>query len=174
MLRFLTRAPAAGACALLFALGACASAPALSASRAASPQRIELRELPEPAALSLLDRLLLEQRQLPVAGWKVLLPARTDFEVDLRIGESRFGVEWVSPRDRELYGAALPEPDPGGQLRLLRAAAAGEQPLILLLDDRNYRLALGGRVSEEEGARELEQRLRRDLGDFLQYARGQE
>src|SRR5690348_6316189 len=117
-------APRAGAL-LLCWLCACASAP-----RAAAPERApasaEPSELPEPAALSLIDRLLLEQRQLPVEGWEVRLPEQRELEVDLRIGSSRFGVEWVSAGDRARDGKVLPAPDPSGQLRVVRAQDAHE------------------------------------------------
>ena len=168
-------APALGAwCLVLFS--ACASGP----QPAAEPAPRELRALSEPAALTLLDRLLLEHRQLPVEGWRVRLAERTDFEVDLRLGNSRFGIEWVSARDRALDGAALPQPDPGGQLRVVSAMAAPPRSaaavppmeasgpaLILVLDDRSY--ARDARESAWERERALEQRLRADVGDFIAY-----
>jgi hypothetical protein len=122
----------------------------------------------------LLDRLLLEQRQQPIEGWRVRLPERADFEVDLRLGDTRFGVEWVSPADRATLGASLPEPDPSGQLRVVRGEAASEPALILLLDDRSYRLAQRDAAEPAgERERELEDRLRRDLHDFIDYAHSQ-
>jgi hypothetical protein len=164
-----SRAPLAGA-ALLFALCACASAPR-PARR--DPAPVELRALPERTALSLIDRLLVEQRQLPAFGWRVHLAEQADFEVDVRLGESRFGIEWVSAGDRAAVGEALPEPDPGGQLRVVRALEASEPALILVLDDRSYRMARDPHASLAQSERTLERRLRRDLHDFIAYARSQ-
>ena len=161
-------APVLGAtAALCLALSACAAGP-----RPAPREPVRaapLQPLPEPAALSLLDRLLLEQRQLPVEGWRVRLAERADFEVDLRLGESRFGIEWVSAGDRAIAGAVLPEPDPAGQLRVVSALEASEPALILVLDERSYRVAPDARESE----RGVERRLRRDVQDFIAYAVGQ-
>jgi hypothetical protein len=163
-------------------LCACASAPAPAAvaatpSAGAAPAR---RSLDETEALSLIDELLLEAKQRPVPGWHVALPTRGELDVDVRIGESDFGIEWVSALDRSRYGDALPAPAPAGQLRLLSAAEGGpgRTALILVLDHETYQLAASGtptaRAFAPPGeARELERRLRRDLTDFLDYARSQ-
>jgi hypothetical protein len=164
------RAPLVGAT-LLFALSACAAAPRPAPEDPA--RAVEPSALPEPAALSLIDRLLLEQRQMAAFGWRVRLAERTDFEVDVRLGESRFGIEWVSAGDRAAAGAVLPEPDPSGQLRVVSALEQSEPALILVLDDRSYRLAGDPRASRAEGERVIEQRLRRDLHDFVVYAQSQ-
>jgi hypothetical protein len=162
-------APLVGAT-LLCVLSACATAPR-PAPRDPAPR--ELHALAEPAALSLIDRLLIEQRQLPAFGWQVRLAERTDFEVDVRLGESRFGIEWVSAGDRALAGAVLPEPDPSGQLRVVSALERSEPALILVLDDRSYGVARDPRASLAESERTLEQRLRQDLHDFVAYAQSQ-
>ena len=157
-------APALGAlCLVVFS--ACASAPR------AAPQQHSTRDFrapSEPVALSVLDRLLIEQRQLPVEGWRVRLDEGDDLEVDLRLGSSHFGIEWVSARDRQRGGAALPEPDPGGQLRVVSASEASGPVQILVLDARSY--ARDASESAWQSERVLEQRLRADVQDFIAYA----
>jgi hypothetical protein len=162
-----TFAIALGSC--LLACGACASGPS-AAPAEARPSAIPTHALPEPAALTLIDRLLVEQRQLPAFGWRVRLADQVDFEVDVRLGASRFGIEWVSARDRVAEGVELPEPDPHGQLRVVRAVEASEPALILVLDDRSYRVAGGAYEARAQSERALEHRLRRDLQDFVAFA----
>jgi hypothetical protein len=164
-------------------LVACASTPQ-PAPRAPEPQtRAPLRSLDEPEAIALIERLLREAKLHPIAGWQVALPERAAFEVDLRLGDTGFGIEWVSAQDRTRYGELLPAPGPGGQLRLLSGAPdVRPKPLILVLDHESYRFAsragshsakLQAASPDDVQARDLEQRLRRDLMDFLEYARSQ-
>jgi hypothetical protein len=149
----------------------CASAPRAEPAHAES---LVLSQLTEREAISIVDRLLLEQRQQPVTGWRVRLPRRAQLDVDVRLGDSPFGVEWVSRQDRALLGSNLPEPDPSGQLRVVRGEAAREPALILLLDDRSYRLVRGADAQgSDEDERALEDRLRQDLRDFIEYAQSQ-
>lgn len=161
----------------------CAAGPA-PAPRAPQPiARAPLRSLDEQEAIALIERLLREAKLHPIAGWQVDLPKRAEFEVDLRLGDTGFGIEWVSAQDRTRYGELLPSPGPGGQLRLLSAGQdARPQALILVLDHESYRLPtrdgshtaqLHAHSPDDAQVRDLEQRLRRDLMDFLEYARSQ-
>ena len=99
------------------------------------------------------------------------LAPRAGLDVDVRLGDSGFGIEWVSDKDRLAYGDRLPAPDPDGQLRLLRADDGHGQPvLILVLDHETYRFASDARAARELGdERDVKQRLRRDLQDFIDY-----
>jgi hypothetical protein len=169
-----------GAMAMLLA---CASGPQPTTPAPQPEQRAPLRSLDEPEAIALIERLLREAKLRPVAGWQVALPERAAFEVDLRLGDTGFGIEWVSAQDRTRYGELLPAPGPGGQLRLLNGAEdARPKPLILVLDHESYRFAsrdrshtaqLHAASPDGDDVRDLEQRLRRDLMDFLEYARSQ-
>jgi hypothetical protein len=162
---------------------ACASGPAPATFAPRPESSAPLRSLDEPEAIALIERLLREAKLRPVPGWQVALPERDAFEVDLRLGDTGFGIEWVSAQDRTRYGRLLPSPGPGGQLRLLSGAEnARPKPLILVLDHESYRFASHDRPHAAElhaanpdadQVRDLEQRLRRDLMDFLEYARSQ-
>jgi hypothetical protein len=158
-----------GAC-----LGACASGPRPAPARGHAPP--ELQSLDETRALRLIDELLVEAEQQPrIEHWIVELEPHAGLDVDVRLGQSGFGIEWVSDQDRLAYGDRLPAPDPEGQLRLLRADDGHGQPvLILLLDDESYRFASDARAARELGdERDMKQRLRRDLQEFIDYTKTQ-
>jgi hypothetical protein len=162
---------------------ACASVPQPPAPAPEALAPTKFRSLDEGEAIALLERMLREAKLRPIPGWQVALPKRTDFEVDLRLGDTGFGIEWVSAQDRTRYGSLLPAPGPGGQLRLLSGAEGERKPaLILVLDHESYRFVerdpaktavLQARPPDDAQMRDVEHRLRRDLTDFLEYARSQ-
>jgi hypothetical protein len=158
---------------LFVALAGCADAQRPRPAYASAP---ELRSLKESDAIALIDELLREARWQPVPSWTVEVPPYAELEVDVRLGDTSFGIEWVSEEDRERYGGLLPAPDPDGQLRLLTGAGSDPQgrPLILVLDHETYRFA--NQHAQVEGIHDLhdaEELLRRDLTDFIEYARSQ-
>jgi hypothetical protein len=164
-------------------LAACASGPQPAPPPPEALQTSKLRSLDEGEALALIEELLREAKLQPVAGWHVAIAKRGELEVDLRLGDSGFGIEWVSAQDRNRYGSLLPAPGPGGQLRLLSGTKDDKpQALILVLDHESYRFPerSSGHTAElhrprgdDAQVRDVEQRLRRDLSDFLEYARSQ-
>lgn len=165
------RSPKLLAIALLLT-SACASAPPAPKAKDA-PGQARIGFLDEREALAVIDELLLEARLEPVAGFEVDLPERRDFKVDVRLGKAAVGIEWISEQDRARYGRLLPAPDPGGQLRVLSGGDKNGQPaLILLLDHESYAFprAPKGDASAE---RDAERKLRRDLRDFIEYAKTQ-
>ena len=73
----------------------------------------DLQSLDETRALALIDELLLEAEQEPRnERWTVELAPRAGLDVDVRLGRSGFGIEWVSDKDRLAYGDRLPHPIP--------------------------------------------------------------
>lgn len=159
-----------GCSSLVLLLVACATPLPPTAQHARAPAE----PVTEPEALALIDAILVESQVTAVPGWRIELPPQTAIEVDLRLGDSSFGIEWVTPEDRERLGGALPDPDPQGQLRLLSGQApdAAARPLVLLLDAESYAQSDG--AERDARTREhLRKRLQRDVGDFLEYVRGQ-
>jgi hypothetical protein len=135
----------------------------------------ELRTLSENRALALIAEVLAEEGVARGAAWPVQIGPETELDVDVRLSSSRFGIEWISPQDRADLGEAVPEPAPGGQLRIVPGTGEDAGAQILVLDHSAYEFA-----NEREhvqrgvpGARETEGRLRRDVRDFLEYVRGQ-
>ena len=99
----------------------------------------------------------------------LLLPATSFALIDV----PRFGIEWVSSNDR-LVRDDLPQPLQDGQLRILPGTGEDAATQILLLDEQTYRFS-PDREAVQGGAlgmAEAELRLRRDVTDFVTYARG--
>lgn len=101
--------------------------------------------------------------------WSADIGADEPLEVDLRLEGTHYGIEWVSPQDRQDYGEAIPRPDPDGLLRILPGAGEDAQVQILVLDYEAYRYdpdpdrVRAGATS----VRDVEGRLQRDVRDFL-------
>lgn len=152
---------------LLVACGPAASA------RPASPA--DLRSISEARAIELIDQTLSEAGIQPRTGWTIDIGAEHPLDVDVRLANQRFGIEWVTPMDRDAYGEAIPQPDPTGQLRLLPGANADGQAQVLVLDERAYRFDPDLERVEHgaTGARDVESRIGRDVRDFIEYVRGQ-
>jgi hypothetical protein len=145
-------------------------------ARPAHAEAPQLHSLNENEAIALIDELLREAHWQPVPDWTVAVPPRAELEVDVRLGDSGFGIEWVSEEDRGRYGELLPYPDPAGQLRLLSGAEAdpNERVLILVLDHETYRFVPHPSFGDDAlDHQDVEQQLRRDLTDFIEYARSQ-
>lgn len=138
------------------------------------PRDDELRSLTESRALVLVQETLVEQSLARGAAFDMNIGGASPFEVDVRIADTRFGIEWVSAQDR-VNATELPEPPEGNQLQILPGRGDDSNVEVLLLDAARYRYDPDrDRVWEGSvSASEVEARLRRDVGDFLEYCRGQ-
>ena len=148
--------------------GACGSSS--EQGRTPTTPKRALRSMPEARALELIDGWLTEAAWIGRPGWIVPLAEHADLEVDLRLGGSRFGVEWVSGADRERYGSALPAPAPAGQLRLFTSPDGSQ---VLILDHEVYRSAREGTLDRTLVLSDSELRLRRDVLSFLAHVASQ-
>ena len=145
---------------------ACGGPPAASARTEA------LRILPEDHALSIVREALRDAGATASPTYAVDVGEEA-LEVDVALDASPFGIEWVSAYDRSRR-SDLPEPLQDGQLRILPGIGADADKQILILDERSYRFH-PDREAVEGGAigmAEAELRLRRDVSDFVTYARG--
>lgn len=138
-------------------------------------QSLEMRRLSEARAQEIIAELLTDQQVDATAGWTIAIGHDQPLDVDFRLAGGRFGIEWVSEQDRADYGDALPQPADGGQLRIMPGHGSDQSAQILILDHVSYDYA-----NEREhvqrgvtGASETEERLRRDVLDFLEFVRGQ-
>ena len=133
------------------------------------------RFLSEERALALVGEVLDEEGVAAERGWRIRVGG-APLEVDLRLAGSRFGIEWVSPADRQAHGQQLPDPDPNGQLRIVTGEGPDARDQVLVLDFRSYRFHNDPRAVERGApdADTVEARLRRDVRDFLVYVRGQQ
>ncbi|MCB9591526.1 MAG: hypothetical protein H6719_02230 [Sandaracinaceae bacterium] len=164
---------------VLLALGALTAAIAgCGASSRSSDRHAEAqnRTLDETRALMLIDEVLTEQGIPRNAAWVVPIRHGQELEVDVRLAQSHFGIEWMSPQDRADLGDAVPGPTTTGNLRIVPGFGDGHtEDQILILEHSTYDF-----VNEREsvqagraGARETEERLRRDVLDFIHYVQGQ-
>lgn len=134
-----------------------------------------LRRLTEGEALTLVAEAMREAGLEVGPPFSVDIGAPQPLEVDVRVGQTRFGIEWVSSQDRLDYGDAIPTPPADGSLLILPGRGEDEAVEILVLDAERYRYdpdpdrVYGGAVSSGEA----EARVRRDVRDFLEYCRGQ-
>jgi hypothetical protein len=154
----------------LVSLSACGGP---STGRTATPA--DLRDISEARAGDMIAELLLELGIAQSTQWNIDDGHGEPFEVDFRVAETLYGIEWVSPQDRVDYGDRIPEPDPTGQLQTLAGHGDDAGVQILVLDHRSYRYD-PDRERVQHGAtgvREVESRLRRDVRDFIEYVRGE-
>ena len=143
--------------------------------RPRGPTDADLRSFTEAEAQQVIGEELAEAGVSVSAQWPVEVGAQSPFEVDIRLAQSDFGIEWVSPQDRHDHGDRIPEPDPSGQLRIMPGLGDDAAAQVLVLESTSYRYDPDlERVQRGSiGAAETESRLRRDVRDFLQYVRGQ-
>ena len=143
--------------------------------RPRGPTEADLRSIHEAEAVDILTELLSESGVAASIHWEVNVGAPEPFQVDLRLAQTSYGIEYVSPQDRHDHGERIPRPDPSGQLRIMPGAGDDAQAQILVLDHSTYRYDPDReRVQRgSTGPAEAEERLRRDLRDFLEYVRGQ-
>ena len=136
---------------------------------------MERRSFTEAEALGIVVGVLRDVGLAPERAWPVSIPGGVSLEADFRIEGSRFGVEWISPQDRSDIGDVLPGPNEDGRLRVIAASSDDNEAQILLLEHSSYlhHSELAERGSGGLSVREAENRLARDLRDFLTYAQGQ-
>lgn len=154
----------------MLALAACGSSPSPRV-----PSDTYLRPLYEVQAFEVIRRTAIELGFTPEPKWSITLVGSTPLTVDFRLGETPFGIEWVSAEDRDAVGAALPNPDPHGQLRIVPGVGEDWQAQVLVVDHRVYQYdADPERVRRgAPGQREVERKLEQDIRDYLEYVRSQ-
>jgi hypothetical protein len=134
-----------------------------------------IRTLTEAAAIEIITEVL-QEAGIPLGStWLVSISPETELDVDLRLGSSNFGIEWISPQDREDVGTAVPMPAEGGQLRIVPGTGDDEAAQVLVLEHSAFEYANEREAVQAgvPGAGDAEGRLRRDVRDFLDYVQGQ-
>jgi hypothetical protein len=146
-----------------------------STQRPRGATEADLRSITELEAQEIARELMGEQGVAIQTGWRVNVGATEPFDVDVRLAQSQFGIEFVSAQDRHELGDRIPRPDPSGQLRIMPGAGDDAQVQILILDHTSYRYDPDReRVQRGSlGSAEAQDRLRRDMRDYLEYVRGQ-
>jgi hypothetical protein len=135
----------------------------------------ELLTLSEARALEIITGLL-DEESVPIgAPWTISLSHETQLEVDVRLGGSMFGIEWMSPQDREDMGDQVPGPTGDDRLRIVPGYGTDEGAQVLVLEHSSFEYANEREAVQRgtAGAHDVENRLRGVLRDYLDYARGQ-
>ena len=156
---------------LLLALPACGP----TATGRGETAAVEHRTIDENRALTQILEVLGAESVARGPAWSVSIGHETSLDVDVRLADSDFGIEWLSPQDRLDLGDAVPGPAEGGQLRIVPGTGGDSAAQILVMEHSSYRYVNEREhvQSGEPGAHDAEERLRRDVRDFLHYVRGQ-
>jgi hypothetical protein len=133
----------------------------------------EPRVLREAQGLLAVREALLSEGAL-AEGQAELTLAGQPFHADICFGDPAFAIEWVSADDRA-QGVQLPQARAESPLQIVSAERAAQAIQVLILDERAYGYE-GNSLLVQRGAPgidEAEQRVRRDVSDFVDYVRDQ-
>jgi hypothetical protein len=153
---------------LILLAGCAAAAPAGSKTGAPEP-----RLLSETQALLAVREALLSAGALAEGGATLTLDG-APLHADVRFGDPPFAIEWASADDRAHDAGATPA-TPESPLRIVSARDGERTVQVLVLDARAYGYEANS-LLVQRGAPSIddaEQRVRRDVADFLDYVRDQ-
>jgi hypothetical protein len=135
-----------------------------------------LRKLDEARAFEIMLGAFGEMNMQAERDRKLTTAASGEFEVDLAVPGKPVAIEYLDANDRNALSAALPARH-GDALRIMAANdAGGAEVQVFIIDEADYEFdpnpeqSGGGRAPTVQ---EVEGRLRRDVIDFLQYARNE-
>jgi hypothetical protein len=144
------------------------------APRPRGPTPEDLLDITEGRALELISEVAADSGTGLEADWRIDVGEDEPFSVDVRLTDTSFGIEWVSPQDRADFGDLLPAPN-ARQLQVIPGAGDDAEAQILIVDHGNYRYDPDlERVQRgSRGAREAEASVRNYIRDYFEYVRGQ-
>ena len=142
-------------------LGACGGAP----PRAPNPTR----PLDERRAVEIIVQAFHDQRDRPVPGHPLSLAPNRKLEVDVVAQGHKYGVAYVTARERSELGDALQPRDPnmGDALQLVSGLGADGDARVLVVHDTDYLYDDHVGEGHEDTTLTAELKLRRDVRDFL-------
>jgi len=152
---------------ILAALASCSTPP----PRQPNPTR----PLDEQRAIRVIIRAFHDQKDAPVPGRKVELPAGKPLEMDVGSMGHKYGVAYVTGSERVQIGNAIQPRDPsmGDALQLVRGTGHDADARILLLHDDDYLYDDHVGSGREETFITAEKKLTRDVRDFLVRAQSE-
>ena len=133
------------------------------------------RPLDEQRAIRVIIRAFHDQKDAPVPGRQVELPAGAPLQIDVASQGHRYGVAYLTAAERLALGAALPPRDPamGDALQLVRGTGPDAEARILVLYDEDYLYDDHIGTEREETTITAEHKLARDVRDFLVRAQAE-
>ena len=148
-------------------VGGCASSAQLMQASAS-----QHRKLTESQALTVIESVVFEQGAVPARSFLVETAAG-NLLADVRVTGSQSAIEWVSEEDRTSEAKNLPTASPDDPLQIVAGRAEAREAQVLVLDadaygyEANPHLVQRGATSISDA----EARLRRDVGEYLEYLR---
>lgn len=133
------------------------------------------RALDERRAIEIIIEAFRDERDVPVPGNDVALSAQSALRVDVAANGKKYGVAYVTGRERNDLGPALPPRDPSmaDALQLVSGVGADGDARVLLLYDTDYLFDDHVGEAHEKSTVAAELKLRRDVRDFLVRARAE-
>lgn len=133
----------------------------------------ELRPLDERRAVQVIINAFRDESADPVPGRKVEIQEKVFIELDVGARGRKFGVAYTTPNERTALGAAIPQRDAamGDSLILVNGMGDDHGAKVLVLHDIDYRYDDHVGSDHEETAITAENKLARDVRDFVVRAR---
>lgn len=130
------------------------------------------RPLEERRALDVIAEAFRQENETPVPGGDVSLSLQSRLHVDVQAGGKRFGVAYVTAKERAELGRALPARDPsmGDALQLVSGLGTDGDARVCVLYDSDYLYDDQVGEAHEKSTLTAELKLRRDVRDFLVIA----
>jgi len=133
------------------------------------------RSLDEGRAIEIIIEAFRDERDVPVPGHRVALSTQNGLHVDVAAQGKKYGVAYVTGRERGELGSALPQriPAMGDALQLVSGVGEDGDARVLLLHDTDYLYDDHVGEAHEKSTVAAELKLRRDVRDFLVRARAE-
>lgn len=130
------------------------------------------RPLEERRAVEVIGEVFREENESPIAGNDVSLSLQGRLHVDVQAAGKRFGVAYVTGKERSELGRALPARDPnmGDALQFVSGIGADGDARVCVLYDTDYLYDDQVGEAHEKSTMTAELKLRRDVRDFLVIA----
>jgi hypothetical protein len=127
------------------------------------------RPLEERRAVEIIIEAFRQEQDSPVPGAPVALSTERALHVDVSAEGKKYGVAYVTTRERTELGSALPPRDPnmGDALQLVSGVGRDGDARVLLLHDVDYLYDDHVGEAHEKSTIAAELKLRRDVRDFL-------
>jgi hypothetical protein len=130
------------------------------------------RPLEERRAVEVIAEVFREENEGPIAGNDVSLSLQGRLLIDVQAAGKRFGVAYVTGKERSELGRALPARDPnmGDALQLVSGLGTDGDARVCVLYDTDYLYDDQVGEAHEKSTMTAELKLRRDVRDFLVIA----
>jgi hypothetical protein len=127
------------------------------------------RPLDERRAIELIIAAFRDEHDRPVPGAELALSETKRLHIDVGADQRRYGVAYVSARERAALGSTLVPRDPslGDALQLVSGLGQDGSARVLVLHDTEYMYDDHVGEAHEASTLSAELRLKRDVRDFL-------